>query len=419
MLYLVNVMLMYFMVTHLSIAPAIAGSLLLGVRLYDGLLDLTIGALSDSTRTRWGRRRPWMAAGAVLSTAGTVAIFLPPLLGGGGIYVQTLLAIILFFTGYSMFSVPSSAMPAEMTRSYDERTALMAWRTFFLQIAGLIGGAGAPWLVARWGSGRGAYLAMAVVVAMIVGASMMVAVAATRRAPSAEGSAKARSAHGTRLSIIGNRPFLVLIAVKFCGYIALSAMGAVGLFFVHDVLARDESVMAQIQLISSLAGIALLPGWRALARRWAKQHVYAGAMLLNIMVSASWLWAGPSEPGWIMVARAFLMGAGASGGLLMSLAMLPDAIENDFHRTGLRREGAHAGIFEFFQKSAYALAPFLVGLFLQANGYVSGAGSDERQSADAVEAVRLTMGVLPAAAYGIGLILLLRCYRLPPRTNGS
>lgn len=420
MLYLVNAMLMYFMVTHLGVAPAIAGSILLAARLYDGLLDLAVGALSDRTRSSWGRRRPWMAAGALLSALGTVAIFLPPLREGSmGIYTQTIATILLFFTGYSMFSVPSSAMPPEMTRSYDERTALMAWRTFFLQVAGLVGGAGAPWLVAQWGSDRAAYFAMGIVAALFVGVSMAVAVVATRRVPTIPIAQSHDREKGSFLSILGNRPFVALIGIKFCGYIAIAAMGAAGLFFVRDVLLRDESVMAQIQLISSLVGIGVLPVWRMLARRWAKQHVYAVAMIMNILISASWLLADASEPGWIMVVRSILLGASASGGLLMSLAMLPDAMENDFHRTGLRREGVHAGIFEFFQKSAYAVAPFLVGLFLQANGYVAGISPGVRQSPHAVEAVRLTMGLLPVIAYSVALLLLLCCYRLPSRTRSD
>ncbi|WP_238538971.1 MFS transporter [Novosphingobium sp. AP12] len=415
MLYLVNAMLLYFMITQWGVQPAVAGALLLGVRLYDGVLDMVIGTLSDRTRSRWGRRRPWMAAGALVSAAGTVAIFLPPLSADASMrQVQITLAVLLFFTGYSMFSVPSSAMPAEMTTDPAERTSLMSWRTFFLQLAGLTGGAGAPWLVARLGSGMQAYTAMACVAAVFVLVTMAASVLCTGRVAATKATGVSLSRGEAILTLLGNRPFMALLGIKFCGYIGIAAMGAVGLFFVRDVLGRDESAMAQIQLVTSVVGMACLPVWSRMAGRYGKVPVYVVALVLSIAANASWLMASAQEPAWLLLARAFAVGFASTGGLLMSLSMLPDAIEYDFMRTGLRREGVYSGVFEFFQKAAYAVAPFAVGLFLQWNGYVAGAGAAQ-QSPQAIAAVRLTMGGIPVVTYGAALLILLTAYRLPSR----
>lgn len=415
MLYLVNAMLLYFMITQWGVQPAVAGALLLGVRVYDGVLDIAIGTLSDRTRSRWGRRRPWMAAGALVSALGTIAIFLPPLSGDASLrQVQITLAVLVFFTGYSMFSVPSSAMPAEMTTDPDERTSLMSWRTFFLQFAGLTGGAGAPWMVAKLGSGMGAYTTMACVAAIFVLVTMAIAVLCTGHVAATRATSVKLPRGEALLKLLGNRPFMALLGIKFCGYIGIAAMGAVGLFFVRDVLGRDESAMAQIQLVSSVVGMACLPIWSWLAKRYGKVPVYVAALVMSIAANASWLMASADEPSWLLVARAFAVGFASTGGLLMSLSMLPDAIAYDFVRTGMRREGIYAGVFEFFQKAAYAVAPFAVGLFLQWNGYVAGAGVLQ-QSPQAIAAVRLAMGGIPVLTYGAALLILLTAYRLPGR----
>lgn len=422
MLYLVNAMLMFFMVTKLEIQPAVAGTMLLLVRLYDGFVDLAVGTLSDRTRSRWGRRRPWMAVGAVVSAIGTVGLFLPPLGDGETArHAQLFLAIMVFFTGYSCFSVPSSAMPAEMTDSYEVRTSLMAWRTFFLQIAGLLGGAGAPWLVALLDSGFDAYLIMALAAATLVAVTMAVAVVTTRGAR--EGVVTVRdplavpAPHALR-AIADNRPYVILIIVKFAGYLSIAASGAVGLFFVRDVLGRSEAAMGQIQLVSALIGMATLPLWRRFARGVAKERVYFVALVLQCLVGGSWLLASATEPQAMLILRAALLGFGSSGGLMMSLAMLPDAIAYDVKRTGVRREGVYSGLFEFMQKLAYATAPFIVGVFLQFYGYIPGQTAGQ-QPASAVTAVRLAMGFLPMIAYGLAGLILVLFYRIPYDPAGS
>lgn len=413
-LYVVNVMFLYFMVSHLGIAPAIAGSIMMFARIYDAIADLLIGYGSDRTKSRWGRRRPWMAAGTILGTMGMAALFLPPLASGSGaVSGQIVLVLVLLFTGYSAFSIPASAMATEMTTSYQGRTSLMACRTFFIQVAGLVGASAAPAMVA-WGGGTStAYVVMGCVMAAVVFVSMGTAVLTTSSARETVRTDHRLPSGQQIATLLANRPFLVLLAVKFCGYIATAAMGAAGLFFMRDVVQRGEAGMSHYAFISAIVGMACVPLWRWIARLGRKEHIAIGAYLMLAMTSLSWMAAGPAESDLIFWCRAALTGIATTGGLLMALSMLPDTIEHDFHLTGLRREGVYSALFEFFQKAAFAIGPFIVGLFLSANGYQASAGAAVVQGRDAIDAVRLTMSVLPALAYCASIVLLLAFYRFP------
>ncbi|MDE0489872.1 MAG: MFS transporter, partial [Gammaproteobacteria bacterium] len=116
MLYIVNVFVLYFLVNHLGVDPALAGLILFITRIYDVFSDPMIGFLSDTTRSRWGRRRPWMALGAFMSGLALILTFNAPALASmNALAIYQLIVLIAYFTGYTLFYVPFMAMPAEMT----------------------------------------------------------------------------------------------------------------------------------------------------------------------------------------------------------------------------------------------------------------------------------------------------------------
>jgi hypothetical protein len=96
---------------------ATIGAIFLFARLWDALIDPAIGVLSDRTRTRWGRRRPWIAVGSVIFGAGSVATFLPRQADR-----SRSLAIFTLYLGYSMITTPLAAWTGEFSAQYHERT---------------------------------------------------------------------------------------------------------------------------------------------------------------------------------------------------------------------------------------------------------------------------------------------------------
>lgn len=405
-LYLVNLMLLYFLTEHAGLAPALAGGLILAGRLYDVVTDPLAGALSDRTRSRWGRRRPWMFAGAWLAGLSCVALFAVPEgaspLAAGALVTA---ALLLYFTGYTLFNVPYLAMPAEMTADYDERTSLMSWRVLFVSLAGIVGSSLAPALVKWLGSDRRAYLGMAVVMGAIVTAAMLCAVFSTARAPRTAHVASAAGWRAWLATLAGNRPFLLLIAIKFLHLLSLACISASLFFFVLRVLGRDELTVAYFGLAMALGTIAALPAWVRLATRYGKPRAFFAAVVLQGLAALTWLLADAAEPLAMFIARSLALGAAGAGVILFGQALLPDTIQHDHVRTGLRREGIYAALYSLAEKSSFALAPFIVGALLSALGYAPGAAA---LAPDTARAVYIGIGVLPACFYFASLPLIAR-----------
>lgn len=408
MLYVVNLVIMYYMVTFLGVSPGVTGLLLFATRIWDSVIDPPIGHLSDRLQTRWGRRRPWMAAGAVVSAISILGVFTP--LAPAGSFVTTVqvsAALLLFYLGYSLYSVPGTAMAAEMTENADERTSLMTYRTFFFQVGGLFAAAGLPFLIGKLGGDRNAYAVAGVIAATFVLVSMLTSVTVTAKARRVAKTSAKISVLDYFTTLASNRALLVLVGAKSAIFLATASTSSVTLFYVTQVLKRDASLMGMLQLVSNLTGIAMLPFWRWLAKQMSKAQVFALAMVIAGCSTATWLLASPTDPDWMFWLRSAGTGIGSAGSLLMTMSVLPDTIDSDAKKTGLRREGMYAAAFEFVTKLAFAGGPLLIGVYLSANGYVAGKGAPVVQTDQAIQAVRLAMGLLPPLCYAAGLALIM------------
>lgn len=416
MLYLINMFVVYFLVRHVGIPAAIAGTLLAATRIYDAVIDPLIGSLSDRSHGRWGRRRPWMLAGALLCPLACFAVFNPPALEPGiGLYAVVLAALLFYCTAYSLFAIPYVAQGAEMTDDYATRASLMAWRTFFVYASGIVITAGAPALIALLGSDRAAYSVMSLAAAGVVAATMLWVVFSTGEARIIERSTSAPPTLAAFGAAFANRPFVIILLTKMTLQLGTAFIGAALLFFMTDVLQRGEKALALLGLVSNITGVATVAGWNYLLRHIERRTLCVIIFGAQALVYASWILATPSEPQFIFIIRAFLVGALGAGGVLVAMAMLADTIEYDRLLTGRRQEGVFVGAFELMQTTSFILGPLIVGFAFSAAGLVPGTAPRGAQPESALLVMRLAVSLVPAACAlaGIGLMML---YRLDGET---
>jgi glycoside/pentoside/hexuronide:cation symporter, GPH family len=387
---------------------------LFGAKLVDAIAAPVLGGISDSWKGPMGRRAPFLLAGAFVSAFGVALVFNPPASFDSALPVWILSCLIVIALGYTLFNVPYMAMPAEMTDLPTERTSIMSWRIAFISIGGLITGL-APQVATKLGGGRTGFGAVGFILAGVVLVTMLSSFAASRRTRQVAGGAQA-GGFKRYLIVLQNRPFMLIIAAKICQLVGLASLTASILFLMKNVLTQPESTVGYYVLAATIATLSTMPVWVWLGKHFAKKTLYIAACLLFACLTSSWLLAGPNEPLPYILFRGFLSGTFSGGLLLMGQSLLPDAIDADCKKSGVRREGVYAGAYSFVEKASMAFGPLLIGLILQAFHFRPSLGKAVAQPPEALTGIIIGVAVVPAVLYTLSIIPLL-FFRLEPEVE--
>lgn len=419
--------LMVFLTDVAGLNPALAGSVLLVGKVWDAVNDPLIGWLADKTRSKWGRRLPWIVWSAVpFAILFTLQWWVPPYAAEAAtrqwaLFWHFVAISLLFNTAYTALSLPYSALLPELSRDYDERSRLAGFR-MAASLAGSVGGLLLALVVFSVLDGcppqQQFFLFGAVVAAAGLASVAICAVGIWRAAIAADTARREETAALTaaqptpplplknQLAIVfANRPFLLVCCIYLCSWLALQFTATILPYYVTSWMGMNKSDFQIVALVVQGTALALIPLWGWASVRMGKKAVYFLGMVFWIVAQCGLLVLMPGQNS-LMFALAFLAGVGVSVCYLIPNAMLPDVIELDELETGQRREGVFFGFFVFLQKSALALGTFLVGQVLAAAGYqASVAGSGEiAQPESALLAIRLSIGPLPMVALVLGLV---------------
>lgn len=418
---LLNTVTTYFpalMSTVLGQSPALAGLLLTFSKLYDIIVDLVVGSRIDQTRARMRRRRRYMMIGALISAVSFYLLFSPPVDSGPWLIVGMAAILMLYSTGYSLFAVPYIAIAPDIARSYDGRTKLMSYRTFFGAIGQMVALAGAAALVKMGDGGEAGYRMMGAVLALAILLSKLAAVFGTAGVAD-NASHVVPQKHGMVASarqIWRNKPAMLLISAKTLQYVSLAANISTGLLFKLNVLKIGYDGQIQLSLAQNVAMGLCMPLWLMAARRFGKRACYLGAIALYGLTMLSWMLTDHNITTLGLLGRGVLQGVGAGGMILMSLSMLPDIMEHDFAVNGVRRDGVYSSIYAIIEKAGFALGAAVIGLYLSYSGYIATTkGQLVQQSDDAVSALYIGNALIPALLLVVSFTLM--CFYNLDRTK--
>jgi GPH family glycoside/pentoside/hexuronide:cation symporter len=406
-----NAAALFFFINVLSIEPWVAGVILTGSKIYDSVTDPLMGNISDRTNSRWGRRRPYLLTGGLACGFCFALLFAPPQLSSEtATIVYATCILLLLATAYTVFNVPYLAMPTEMVEDYHDRSRLMSYRVVWISIGTFIATAVYPaflgFLQDSMGfESRAAFALLGVVWGVVISVGMVAAFFGTRNAKFTQ-QVRVDLPFSERLkSAMENRPFILLLGIKLSGLLAFAAILASKFFFATVVMLKGVQIVAIFGSMQLVGQITTLPMWLAYSKRVGKRKVVMVATAAMILFTLTWFMSGPDESLWIYGLRGLLLGIGASGTQLGVNSMLPDVIEYDYRRTGLRREGIYAGFISFTEKLAFTLSAVILGSFLSYMGFIKGAAPAD-QPASAGFAIMMCIAVLPIGLYIIKMVLL-------------
>lgn len=405
-----GLLLLYYMTEALGVPADLAGLGIFIPKMWDVVTDPVMGMVSDRTRHRWGRRRPWLLAGALTLPPSFALIFaVPGALSGTAAFVWVTACYALAATAFTLFSVPYVSMPAEMTDDSRETTSLVSWRIALVTVGILVSGAVAPMLVKAGGGGREGYRLMGAVVGTVILLGTLGAFLGTRSArhtpPTAAPGGLADLGREVAAAV-RNRPFTILLAAFFVQLVAVGCLLATVPFYARYALGGGEQTVTLLFVSLVLPAVLAMPPWVTVAARIGNSAAFFASILLFAVGCLALFALGPGAPPPAVYGAVVVMGVAYAGSQLFPFAMLPDTQRLEEATTGDRREGVLTGLWMAADKGGLAFGALLAGLVLEASGFVE--GGQGAQSDAAVGGILAAMGWVPAALLVASLGVLAR-----------
>lgn len=406
--------LLNFLTDTVGLAAGLAGLTIAIGKIWDAVTDPMTGYLSDRTKSRLGRRRPWMLFGSVPLFLTMILMFTnPALFAGAGwnpaeqqtfLFIWATVLFCLLCTAYTAVNIPYNSLTPELTQDYHERTSLNGYRFGFAVVGSLLGaGASLPIVMAFPDKNTG-FAGMGTIFGALMLITALITVIKVRE-PMSPGEVGTKGFFGTYLKVFKNRPYVLILLTYALHITGLTVVMGVAIYY-FKYIHHDESKTTIAMLILLLTAMAFIPVSVLLSKKIGKKLVYGIGMAIfaaaTVMLFAFGHLFPVSFSFWVM----FFAGTGFGFTYAMPYAIVPDAVEYDYLLTGERTEGAFYGIWTFGIKIGQALALAISGLVLSLFGYLP----DVAQSESSLLGIRLLLGPIPAA---ILLLAVLTLYLYP------
>jgi GPH family glycoside/pentoside/hexuronide:cation symporter len=390
-----------FLTDVVGLAPGIAAAAIFIGRSWDYINDPLIGHISDRTRSRWGRRRPYLLFGAIpFGLAFTLLWWKPPIESSVGLAAYYALAYLLFDTAATFAYMPYFALTPELTEDYDERTALTSYRMFFSILGGLIAFTIPLMIIGSFRPENSSRVTlMGGIFALASVLPLWLTFFGTRERehhmqmerPSLRQSIKAA---------VKNRPFIFGAGIFLLTWVGVTILEGTLLFFLKYVVER-ESQSDLIMATIFITAIFALPLWEYISRRWNKQRAYIAGIGFWAVVQVVLITLTPASPLSFLITLSVFAGIGVGAAHVLPWSIIPDAIEWDELHTGERHEGMFYSLVTLLQKVASSIAIPLVLVLLELTGYIP---NSSVQPESAILGIRIVVGPIPAILLGAGII---------------
>ena len=397
----------------LGLDPGLAGVALALALVVDAITDPLVGIWSDRTRTRWGRRHPFMYAGILPFAVSFYALLQPPdNLSQNSLFTWLLLLTVAVRVSMTLYEIPRGALGPELTKDYDQRTQLVGWSTSY----GWFGGAGFAWLILAFllpetadYQGSRAYLNpdgyrhMAWIGGVLIFTTSMISTVSLHQhiphlhVPDYEPDRKLslRKLWHEIMETLSNRSWLMLFAA---GLVLALYVGLLSnteryydLYFWQWIPAHIQVFPLAHAAIAISCGVLVYPLTRGRDKKRTAIGLFVlfallgplpvGLRLLDPLVSLSLFPAnGTAGLWWVLLVHSSVMVALGVIGFILVGSMVADIVEDSQRTTGRRSEGLLTAGPALAQKTISAGGVFVVGMLLSIFGF-----SDANPSVEAMQ----------------------------------
>jgi GPH family glycoside/pentoside/hexuronide:cation symporter len=384
----------FFYVDGLGLAVALAAVINVLYAIWDAVNDPLVGYLSDNTRTRWGRRRPWLLAGLPFYVALLVLTYAVPeaFRQGQALFLYSMAVILLFETAYTAMSVNYDALFPELFQGFRERASASGYYQGFCMVGELIGFALPPLIYAQFG-----FAPMAASFAAIAGITLLIGILRNSEDPRAR-EVPPLDLKGAFGPVLRDRPFwMFALALTFLTFTTGVYTLATPFWAKYTLVASPQApslIFATVFVVAILA-VSL---WSRLLRSWGVKLTWLWAVVVML---GSAIVLGLASNLVVGLVGAAIAGAGLGGIKICREMIMANLVDHSLARTGHRQEGMYYSLLRFFGKLSKLLEALALILLAVLFGYVSG----ENPGPQPDNAFRFLISVVPFVFMAVSLLI--------------
>jgi GPH family glycoside/pentoside/hexuronide:cation symporter len=399
---MVGLLFAIFLTDVVGLRPGLAALVIFIGRTSDYINDPIIGYLSDRTRSRWGRRRPFILFGMLpFALAYMLLWWIPPFTTQTGLALYYAFAFVLYDTLATILYMPYFALTPELTSDYDERTSLTTYRMVFSTIGAMVAFVVPLAIIGTMNAeSAGRIMTVGAGVALLSILPMIAVFFGTREKAEYQ-EQKQPGIKESVMAAVKNKPFLYAAGIFLLGLTALDITQATLLYFLKYHMHLEENYDVVFGLLF-VAALVSFPFWNWVASRWDKKKaVIVGMLFLAFAITGMGImraeWGLP-----IVLVFSALVGIGLGAIQVLTWAMIPDAVEWDEYQTGQRHEGMFYSLVQTMRKIGSSLSLPFVLLMLEWTGYVANAPVQPRNTILGIQAL---IGPIPAVILLVGIFI--------------
>ncbi|HWR24573.1 MAG TPA: glycoside-pentoside-hexuronide (GPH):cation symporter [Feifaniaceae bacterium] len=390
--------------------------IMLAFRIFDAVNDPLMGFLVDNTVSRYGKFKPWIAVGAVISGVAAVLLFTDFGLRGAGFLFLFAAVHLLWDIGFTANDIAYWSMMPSLSLDQRRREEIGAFTRVCANIGAgivIVGFVPASSMLAKsmGGNMTAAYGAIAVIIAIVMCAGQCITLFGVKEQPFQFRKQEATTVRQMFAAIFKNDQLLYTVISQALFSIGYSTTAGFGLYFFKYAYG-NENMYSVFTLICGGAQMATLAYFPLLSKRFSRKTLYSAATVL-VMIGYATIFFAPMHMAYI-VAGGLVTFIGYGIIQLLMLMFLADTIEYGQWKLGKRNESITFAMMPFINKIGPAIASGIVGITVIASG-ISTAQSASDVTSEGLLLMKTAMMIFPLICIAAGYILYRHKYKIDAR----